>query len=248
MNSKISLTLVACGALAFGLAAHAENRVSIDLGLRLGPPPPIVVHRAPPRPVVEHMSVSPGPDYVWVAGHHAWRGNDWVWVQGSWERPPQRGAVWVESRWDDRNQNWVDGYWNVERRDDRDFRDQAERERRDRERENRDRMERERRDREERDRHEREMRDRADRDRMEHNDHHDNVVVVEAPPPPRHEVRMERPAPDYVWVDGYWAWRGRHHEWVPGRWERPPHSHATWIAPRWEHRNGSYVFIEGTWH
>ncbi|MDB6128621.1 MAG: hypothetical protein JWM35_2517, partial [Verrucomicrobia bacterium] len=106
MKSTIYFTLAAGAALALASATHAEPRISLDL--HLGPPPPIVVHRAPPRPVVEERTISPGPDYVWVAGHHAWRGGDWVWVRGNWERPPQRGAVWVESRWDDRNQNWVD--------------------------------------------------------------------------------------------------------------------------------------------
>ncbi|MDB6128620.1 MAG: hypothetical protein JWM35_2516 [Verrucomicrobia bacterium] len=144
MNSKIYFTLAAGAALALASATHAEPRISVDL--HLGPPPPIVVHRAPPRPVVEVRTVSPGPDYVWVAGHHAWRGGDWAWVRGSWERPPQPGAAWVESRWDEHNQNWVDGYWNVNHHDDRDNRDRMDRDRR--EREDRDRLERERRDRE----------------------------------------------------------------------------------------------------
>jgi len=73
------------------------------------------------------------------------------------------------------------------------------------------------------------------------------VVIVEAPPPVRHEHRGHAPGPDYVWIDGYWAWHGHHHEWVAGRWARPPHGHRQWVAPRWEHRNGSYVFIEGSW-
>lgn len=73
------------------------------------------------------------------------------------------------------------------------------------------------------------------------------VVVVEAPPPPRHEHHGHAPGPGYVWIDGYWAWHGHHHEWVAGRWALPPHGHHEWVAARWEHRGGSYVFIEGAW-
>ena len=35
--------------------------------------------------------------------------------------------------------------------------------------------------------------------------------------------------------------------WEPGRWDVPPHEHAVWVAPRWEHRSNGYVFIEGRW-
>ena len=73
------------------------------------------------------------------------------------------------------------------------------------------------------------------------------VVIVQAPPPPRHEHRGYRPSPDYIWVDGYWAWHGHNHEWVAGRWEMPPHGRHYWVAPRWEQHGGSYVFIEGSW-
>ena len=281
MNSKIYFTLTAGAALALASALHAEPRISLNLNLG-GPPPPVVVHRAPPRPEVEERTVSPGPDYVWVAGHHAWRGGEWVWVRGSWERPPQQGAVWVESRWDERNQSWVDGYWTVEHRDERDYRDHRDSDRMERDRMERDRLERERQDRErmdreraDRDRMERERldreraeqarleREREDRDRMERErrdrerqDHvitigrggiRGEIVINEAPPPPRHEVRMESPGPDYVWIDGYWGWDGHRHEWVAGHWERPPHGHGHWEAPRWEQRNGSYVFIQGNW-
>jgi len=33
-----------------------------------------------------------------------------------------------------------------------------------------------------------------------------NIVLDPAPPPPRHEIVVERdrPGPDYLWIDGYW--------------------------------------------
>lgn len=89
--------------------------------------------------------------------------------------------------------------------------------------------------------------DDRDHDRWDHRGPGGVDIVVEAPPPPRHEHRDHRPGPDYVWIDGYWAWHGGHHEWVAGRWDRPPHGHHEWVAPRWEHRGKGYVFIEGSW-
>jgi len=73
--------------------------------------------------------------------------------------------------------------------------------------------------------------------------------VVQAPPPPRREVivERERPSRDHVWIRGYWVWREGRHVWINGRWERPPHPHAVWIEPRWERRDRGYVFIEGFW-
>lgn len=73
--------------------------------------------------------------------------------------------------------------------------------------------------------------------------------VAQPPPPPRHEVivERERPSRDHIWINGYYVWREGRHVWVAGHWERPPHAHAVWIEPRWEHHDRGYVFIEGVW-
>ena len=73
--------------------------------------------------------------------------------------------------------------------------------------------------------------------------------IAQAPPPPRHEVvvERERPSRDHVWINGYWVWREGRHVWLAGHWERPPHPHAVWVEPRWEHHHEGYVFIEGSW-
>ena len=73
------------------------------------------------------------------------------------------------------------------------------------------------------------------------------VVVVQAPPPPRVEVVYAPPGPGFIWVKGYWSWRGGRHVWIAGRYERPPRGHHHWVEPRWERRGGRYVFIEGRW-
>ena len=73
--------------------------------------------------------------------------------------------------------------------------------------------------------------------------------VLQAPPPPRREVivERERPSHEHVWIKGYYVWREGRHVWIAGHWERPPHPHAVWIEPRWEHRERGYVFVEGIW-
>ena len=67
------------------------------------------------------------------------------------------------------------------------------------------------------------------------------------PPPLRAEVVGVAPGPGYVWVNGYWGWRGRDYAWVPGYYSRPPHPRAVWVAPRWERYHDRYRFHEGRW-
>jgi hypothetical protein len=74
------------------------------------------------------------------------------------------------------------------------------------------------------------------------------VYYASAPPPPlRAEVVGVAPGPGYVWVNGYWGWRGNQHVWIGGSYMRPPRARAVWVAPRWEHRGGRYYFHEGRW-
>jgi hypothetical protein len=73
------------------------------------------------------------------------------------------------------------------------------------------------------------------------------VVVRVAPPRPLVEKRVVAPGPGYVWIAGYHRWDGGAYVWVPGRWDRPPHPHAHWVAHRWVHRHGGYVLVEGHW-
>jgi hypothetical protein len=75
----------------------------------------------------------------------------------------------------------------------------------------------------------------------------DVIVIKEAPPPPREEAPPPPPSTSYTWIPGYWTARDGHQEWVPGRYEMPPRSGATWVAPRWERRADGYVFVDGYW-
>jgi hypothetical protein len=73
----------------------------------------IVVHVAPPAPIVEQRAPAPGSAYVWIPGYHRWDGSAYVWVPGRWEMPPRPHAHWVAHHWVHRNGGWVmvEGHW-----------------------------------------------------------------------------------------------------------------------------------------
>lgn len=73
----------------------------------------VYVRIAPPPIVLEHVTVAPRANLVWVAGHHRWNGRHYVWVRGQWVRPPHRHARWVKGRWvhERRGHYWQTGRW-----------------------------------------------------------------------------------------------------------------------------------------
>jgi hypothetical protein len=73
------------------------------------------------------------------------------------------------------------------------------------------------------------------------------IYVRIGPPPPRREVIVARPGPEYVWQRGYYRWDGNQHVWVSGTWVLPPHPHAHWVDGHWVHRRQGWVWIEGHW-
>ena len=70
--------------------------------------------------------------------------------------------------------------------------------------------------------------------------------VASPPPPPAVGVVGYAPGPGYVWVDGFWDWRGRY-VWVPGYWGRRPHPHAIWVPGRAHYEHGRYSYRRGHW-
>jgi hypothetical protein len=72
-----------------------------------------------------------------------------------------------------------------------------------------------------------------------------SVGISIGPPPPARVVRVlpARPAPEFVWVEGYWYPVGRHYKWHEGYWTRPPYVGARWVAPRHDGR----VHFAGYW-
>ena len=67
------------------------------------------------------------------------------------------------------------------------------------------------------------------------------------PPPARAEVYGVAPGPGFVWVTGYWGWRGGRYAWEPGRWARPPRPRSVWVPGYWEGHHNRYRYHEGHW-
>jgi len=76
--------------------------------------------------------------------------------------------------------------------------------------------------------------------------HYVGGIVMLAPPEPRVEVIGVPPAPDYVWLGGYWSWVGGRHEWVPGRWSPPKPGHH-WVAHQWVREGDGWRLKPGHW-
>jgi hypothetical protein len=67
------------------------------------------------------------------------------------------------------------------------------------------------------------------------------------PPPARVESRGLPPAPDQVWIAGYWAYENGRHAWRDGHWEKPPAPKVHYVEPRWDRKGNQYAFREGHW-
>ena len=93
--------VLALSLLAVGLAFPAQ----VNLGIRIGPPPP-------PR-VVAVRPVAPGPDYVWVDGYWYPVEGRYRWHEGYWTRPAYGGSRWVGPRHD--GDRYYNGYWEGDR-------------------------------------------------------------------------------------------------------------------------------------
>jgi hypothetical protein len=67
----------------------------------------------PPPDVVESVTVSPGPGFIWVGGFYEWGPRGWGWHRGYWGRPPHPGMRWYGPRYAYRGGRhvWVRGGW-----------------------------------------------------------------------------------------------------------------------------------------
>lgn len=73
------------------------------------------------------------------------------------------------------------------------------------------------------------------------------VYVRFGPPPLRVEHCGPPPGPGFLWVDGYWAWRGRAYAWAPGYWSRVPRYRSAWVPGRWVWTPRGYFWQRGYW-
>jgi WXXGXW repeat (2 copies) len=64
----------------------------------------------PPAVQVEKPPHSPGPQFVWIAGHWAWTGSAYAWVDGRWV---QAQGTWIPGRHVKTAEGWVyqEGRW-----------------------------------------------------------------------------------------------------------------------------------------
>ena len=72
-------------------------------------------------------------------------------------------------------------------------------------------------------------------------------VIVETPPPDQIEVITVAPAPEFVWVGGWWVFGGGRYSWHSGHWERPPYPRAAWQPGHWDRARDGHVWVRGRW-
>lgn len=73
----------------------------------------VEVESEPPPPRVVHYQHRPG--HIWIEGRWNWRGGQWVWADGYYERE-RVGYVYAPGRWERRGGRrhvWVEGRWNA---------------------------------------------------------------------------------------------------------------------------------------
>ena len=105
-------TLICLAALAAAAAVRAQIPVPV-------PPHSInvqIVTSAPPPPREEIRVAAPTGSGVWTPGYWDWRGQ-WVWVEGSWSRPPAPQAQWVRAEYVPAGggYRYVPAHWSTER-------------------------------------------------------------------------------------------------------------------------------------
>jgi len=71
-------------------------------------------------------------------------------------------------------------------------------------------------------------------------------VYLDFGPPPAYYEAVPAARPGWVWVPGYWDWRGHRHHWIAGHWVRARHGHV-YHGPRWHYYDGGWRLTRGEW-
>jgi hypothetical protein len=61
----------------------------------------------PPAQTDPTAGQPPFPEAVWKPGYWAWQNNQYTWIPGHWEQPPQGFSTWTPPRYEPREQGWV---------------------------------------------------------------------------------------------------------------------------------------------
>jgi len=105
MLGALSLGATACVTAGYGYDGYDEAGIDVGFG--------------PPELQAEVTVQSPGEGYYWVPGYYDWQGGNYVWVAGSWQRPPRDGEIWVAPRYERSGSRYryYRGHWRGDRRD-----------------------------------------------------------------------------------------------------------------------------------
>ena len=74
-------------------------------------------------------------------------------------------------------------------------------------------------------------------------------LVPKQPPAPIEEIPpTEKPAGNYSWIPGYWAWEAErdNYIWISGVWRQPPPG-TTWVPGYWSQAGNGYQWVSGYW-
>jgi hypothetical protein len=73
------------------------------------------------------------------------------------------------------------------------------------------------------------------------------VSINIGPPPLPVYAQPLCPAPNYIWVPGYWAYADGDYYWVPGTWVMAPEVGFLWTPGYWAWNGAAFVFNQGYW-
>jgi hypothetical protein len=71
--------------------------------------------------------------------------------------------------------------------------------------------------------------------------------IATGPPDPPDEVIIVAPSPHYVWVPGYYEYRGGSYIWIKGSYRLPPRGRTTYVQGNWNKTPKGYKRGRGHW-